>query len=157
MKSILFKLPKVPKFFSLLLVGVAALAGLLAAPNAAAQFRGETLSITNHVPATLTNSSPGSAVIDVSRVKDVAVQIVLKLMGAGTTAIPFTFQRSVDGSNYATAFTLSVTPAGTATATAMTNINTQAFPYWKISAIQNDNATGITNLVVTYGIKRNAD
>lgn len=134
-----------------------ALIALALAPQAQAQFRDTAVVITNVVPATTTNTSPGTAVIDATRVKDVSVQWVLRLTGAGTTAIPFVVQRSVDGANWATAFTISVTPSGTNWATVMTNINAQAVPYYRIYSIQNDNASAITNLAVTYGVKRNVD
>lgn len=136
---------------------LATVALMLPTPKAAAQFRNDPISITNTVPANTTNSSPGSAIIDASRVSQFSLQFALKLVGAGTTAIPFTVQRSVDGANWVTGFSISVTPSGTNTASALTNVITGAIPYWKVSAVQNDNASAITNLVVTPGIKRNVD
>lgn len=146
------------KSLKLHLLGVCFAAAMLSlALPASAQLKTETVSMTNWVAVTTTNTSIGSAVIDASRVKDVALQITCKLQGSGTTAIPFVVQRSVDGSNWADAFTISITPAGTATKTVLTNINTQAIPYWRIYSIQNDNASAITNLVAVYTLKRNAD
>lgn len=143
--------------FRVLMLVCLALIALALTPTAHAQFRDTAVVITNQVPATTTNTSPGTAVIDATRVKDVSVQWTLRLTGAGTTAIPFVVQRSVDGSNWATAFSISVTPSGTNWATVITNINAQAIPYYRVYSIQNDNASAITNLAVVYGVKRNAD
>lgn len=143
--------------FRLIALACTALIALALGPAAQAQFRDTPVVITNVVPATTTNTSPGTAIIDATRVKDVSVQWVLRLTGAGTTAIPFVVQRSVDGANWATAFSISLTPSGTNYVTTTTNINAQAFPYFRVYSIQNDNASAITNLAVTYGVKRNVD
>lgn len=131
--------------------------GMLMAPDASAQGRVETLSITNVVPASSTDSAPMAGIIDASRVTQFALGGLVKLQGAGTSAVTYTVARSLDQSNWQTSFTLAVTAAGTTVVPWGTNVTCGAFPYWKITSLQNGNATALTNHIVYVGTKRNAD
>lgn len=138
-------------------LGFAMVLSLLWSPSSAAQGRVETLSITNVVPASTTDSAPMAGIIDASRVSQFALGGLVKLQGAGTSAITYTVARGFDQANWQTAFTLAVTAAGTTGVPWGTNVTCGAFPYWKITSVQNANATALTNHLVYVGTKRNVD
>jgi hypothetical protein len=143
------------KRFIIALPALLALAFAFALP-ASAQFRIEAVTATNTIPAATTNSLTAT-VMDSTRVSEMALQINSRLGGAGTSAVVYTVQKSVDGSRYVTAFTLSATANGTNYVAVITNITTQAVPYWKVTQVENPNASAITNLAIYYGMKRNSD
>jgi hypothetical protein len=108
---------------------------------------------TNNVPADTTNAVnlvlgrfPGSVT---------AVGADIKLAGAGTAGVLFTFQAGIDGSNWDTAktFTLRANGNGTSVNTTITNFTVSGYPYLKLVSIANSNATAVTNLTVKYTIK----
>jgi hypothetical protein len=108
---------------------------------------------TNNIPADTTNTYslvlgrfPGSVT---------AVAADIKLAGAGTAGVLFTFQAGVDGSNWDTAktFTLRANGNGTAVNTTITNFTVSGYPYLKLVSAANTNATAVTNLTVKYTIK----
>lgn len=138
-------------------LALVACVAFLLQPDAQAQARVETLGITNVVPASTTDSAPMAGIIDASRVTQFSLFALVKLQGAGTSAITYTVKRSLDQSNWETAFTAAVTAAGTTVVPWGTNVICGAFPYWKITSVQNANATALTNHVVYVGTKRNAD
>lgn len=116
---------------------------------------GETyFDITNNTACTFTN-----AIIRCQGGKDVAIQLTCALSDDGTTDNTITFQASVDGVNWAstgiTTAAFVLTPAGTAVATLVTNINVKAVNYLRVLSIANANAnTGyITNYTVTAFVK----
>jgi hypothetical protein len=122
-------------------------------PRASAQFYPGTVTVTNVMAATTTNSVTAS-VIEVDRYDQFSLQITGKLTGAGTSAVTYTVSASVDGSNYIEQFKLPLTAAGTTTVSAMTNVNAGSIPYWKVTTLGNANANSWTNGVVTWGVKR---
>lgn len=138
-----------------LLVAMLALviAAFLFAPDARAQFYAETVTVTNSVPTTSTDTVP-SSVIDATQADEFTLQIVGRLAsGTDTDPVTYTIQRSVNRVNWATAFTIAATAAGTNWVTAMTNVTAQAYPYWRILQIQNANDAAWTNGVVLVGTK----
>lgn len=132
------------------------IAGLLitAIPAAKAQSYLDTISVTNTVPATSTNAAPVSAAIDVSGYDEFSLLVTGKLTGAGTSAVSYTIGASVDGTNYITNFVLPLTAAGTGTVAAHTNVQAQAFRFFKVTSIGNANANAWTNGVVMVGTKK---
>jgi hypothetical protein len=83
-----------------------------------------------------------------------SVQVSLALDGAGTTAVPCAFSTSDDGVNFVSTFTLSVTPAGTALKSAITNLTLFAPGWIRLDTVGNANATDVTNLTVSVGRKQ---
>lgn len=108
---------------------------------------------TNNVALTSTNSAVG-IVIPVVRANNVAITANFKLTGAGTTAVVFRLDESVDGATWeSSAYSLSVTPAGTSTVVGVGNIAVNGIGYLRLQTIENPNATSVTNLVFKYGFK----
>ncbi len=138
-----------------LIFGIAGLAML--AVSAFAQLSIETVPTltggTNFVAATSTNT--GYAIpITVTRAGNVSIQPILKLQGAGTSVVVMRVDRSVDGNTWeAAAHSLSVTMAGTAVATSVTQIACNGTAFYRISSIENPNATALTNILVKYSFK----
>lgn len=85
------------------------------------------------------------------------IQMSYNLAGAGSSAVTAYIGASLDGLNWVTNFaTLAVTANGTATVSAITNLSTAAFGsigYLRLDAIQNANASAVTNLTFTYAVK----
>jgi hypothetical protein len=103
---------------------------------------------TNHVVNATTNAL--GYPITCTKFGDVGIQVVFKLTASGTTAVIFKFSESLDGVNYVanTARTLSVTPAGTAVVTGLTNQVLNGIGYLRLDTIENANSTDVTNLSV---------
>ncbi|KAB2673890.1 MAG: hypothetical protein DVB31_02925 [Verrucomicrobia bacterium] len=133
----------------------AALVAFALTPPASAQvltFGLQTVTVTNAIPATTTNSVTATA-IDATRAEDVGLQISFKLTGSGTSTVVFTLSGSLDNSTYATLGTVSLAANGTNTVTYVGNYAVGPIPYLKLTQIANPNANGITDLVVKYGSK----
>lgn len=110
---------------------------------------------TNNVAASTTNSYTTHAVFTAAYSSDIALQPIFKLTGSGTSAVVFVFDISLDGSNwYSSAFTISVTAAGTSTVTKTASQSLGSQPYVRLSSIQNPNASAITNLSLVATMKR---
>lgn len=125
---------------------------LLAAVPAHAQYNIGSATVAN-ISATTTNSSVG-LVIAATRGQSVAIQPRLQLSGAGTTAVTFVLDRSVDGVTWEPAFaTFAVTPAGTAVVTAVSNQTLGSVGYLRINEIRNPNSSAINNLTVKWAQK----
>lgn len=108
---------------------------------------------TNNVPLASTNAAV-AIVIPVVRANNVAITASFKLTGAGTTAVVFRLDESVDGSTWeSSAHSLSVTPAGTTTVVGVGNVAVNGIGYLRLQTIENPNATSVTNLVFKYGFK----
>lgn len=112
------------------------------------------VSVTNTVPASSTNSTPVAAAIDMEAYDEFSLLILGRLSSTGTSAVGYTLSNSVDGTNYVAAFTLPATASGTNWVWAHTNVNAQAFRWWKVSAIGNANANAWTNAAVFVGTKK---
>lgn len=109
---------------------------------------------TNAVAAASTNSVTAPAFTAVYS-SDIALQPSFKLQGAGTSAVVFKFDTSLDGTVwYANAFTISITPAGTAQVSKVATQTLGSIPYVRLSTIENPNATAITNLMLNASMKR---
>lgn len=124
------------------------------APQASAQAFLDVNSVTNTVPATSTNAAPVATAIDVGQYDEFALLVTGKLSGAGTSGVTYTVGASVDGTNYITAFVLPLTAAGTTVVAAHTNVNAQAYRWWKVTSIGNANANAWTNAAVWVGTKK---
>lgn len=109
---------------------------------------------TNNIPAATTNTAttytlgrfPGS---------QTAISADVKLNGAGTSAVTFIFDRSLDGSNWdtGTTYTLSITANGTNTVTGITNLTVGGVGYLRLKSLGNANASAVTNLTMKYTVK----
>lgn len=102
---------------------------------------------TNHIPAAATNTL--NSPITLTRYDQMAIQLVFKLNGSGTSATVWNFDHSADGTNYTTgALALSLSANGTTAVTITTNITVNATGYWRLRTVENPNASAITNLQV---------
>lgn len=124
-----------------------------ACPVAQAQFYNTALRVTNAVPAATTNTV-NSSVIDVTQNSAFVVQAKFKLDAAGTDVVVLQFQRSADAVNWQNDFSLSITGSGTNTVFGITNITCGAIPYWRLSTVAQPSSANLTNLLVSYGVKR---
>lgn len=120
-----------------------------------AQFYPVALSVTNAVPAVTTNVVT-SGIIDVSQAPEFVVQATGQLTGpTSADAVVLSFQHSLDQANWFDSFTLALPVSGTnAVAILSTNIPAAVVPYWRLKSIANSNTNALTNLVVTWGVKR---
>ena len=80
------------------------------------------------------------------------------LTGSGSSNIVFTFARSADGTNFETTpqFTWQVTPNGTTTVVAWTNMDVTTLgpaSYLRLVSIVNSNTVPITNGLLQLGVK----
>lgn len=111
---------------------------------------------TNNIAASTLKSATNSAII-LGRLPggEVGVQADYVLDGAGTSAVTFVFERSVDGVTFdaATTYTLSGAAAGTARVANTTNFTVDGFPYLRVKSMQNTNSSSVTNLYLRYTIK----
>jgi hypothetical protein len=109
---------------------------------------------TNNVAAATTNSS-FATVIPATRATDIAVQPSFKLTGSGTSAVVLKFDESADNANWtANAVSISVTAAGTATVSKVSNFALGGIGYLRLSTVENPNASAVTNLSITFAQKR---
>lgn len=101
---------------------------------------------TNNVSATTTNTS-FSVIIDAPRSTYVGLQPVFSLTGAGTSAVVFKFDKSLDRVHWESGgATVSVTANGTNVVTAASSVTLGAIGYLKLTTVENPNASAITNL-----------
>lgn len=138
------------------LIGIIGLTAVLALSVSAQTplYSPQTLTSTATIAsATATNIA---AVMDVRKMKNVAVQITAygDTGVAGNVAV---FTYSVDGSTYSTANggfnkTVAFTPTTTGR-TIITNLDTWGCGYMKLAYVTNDTGASVTNLVIKYGVK----
>lgn len=135
---------------------------LLLCPLAQAQYSTATLThgLTNIAGAITTNLLV-SAVIDTSDSKNTALQASFKLHdGVETGDVTFTFRPLLTSSTTPTKTDQDVTwvvaATATTTAVAVTNWPSLGYGYLKLVSVQNANTAVVTNLVVTYSIKKGA-
>jgi hypothetical protein len=106
---------------------------------------------TNNVPNSGTTTANLGAVIDLTRYKDVGLQMTYKLNGAGTTACTFNWARSADGTNFNTTAPISFAfaPNGTTFVSTNANVTVGALPYIKLlSIVAANNSADMTNITV---------
>lgn len=123
-----------------------------------AQFDGpKTLTVPASVAAATTNTTYASSnwtAVSVNGSK-LGVGLTFKLQGAGTSAVVFKFDASLDGASWETAaYSVTATAAGTTAVTKNGNFDLGALPYVRLSSVENPNASAVTNIVIRYGNKR---
>jgi hypothetical protein len=134
---------------------------LMLCPLALAQYSTATLThgLTNIAGAITTNLIV-SAVIDTTDQPNTALQASFKLHdGVETGDVTFTFRPLVTSTTPTVTLsdlTWVVAATATTTAVATTNWPSLGYGYLKLVSIQNANTAVVTNLVVTYSIKKGA-
>jgi hypothetical protein len=133
-------------------IGLALVAGTVRAE----QYNTTTKTVTNTVAA-VTTQDVNAAAFTIAKNGEVAVTVSCKLTAAGTPANLFTFATGVDGTTYTGPQTVvSLTQAGTTTASVTSNINVGACGYIRLLSIGNgDNDGVVTNVTVGYTVKPN--
>lgn len=134
----------------LFLVGVFALALPSQAQRA---FVDPVGSLTNAIPASTTNTVTHTA-IDMEGYDEFGLLLIGKLTGTGTSAVTYDVHKSLDGTNYLSAFTIAITGNGTNAVPIHTNVTCGSFRWWKIATIGNANTNAWTNSVAFVGTKR---
>lgn len=108
---------------------------------------------TGNVSLSSTNTTTNPVFVG-TKASTMTIQAQFKLDGAGTTAVMFLFDSSVDGTIWAPrTHSLLITPAGTAVKGAITNVPLGSIGYLKLVAIENANSQNITNLYLKYSTK----
>lgn len=109
---------------------------------------------TNNVAAAATNTT--TADIVVSRSDGAGLFLSAKALAAHTGNVIFVFKRGVDSAAVESAETFRVTlvAAGTATVNLFTNLTIGHEQFLRLTAIENDTAVAVTNIVVKVAIKR---
>lgn len=135
---------------------------LMLCPLALAQYSTATLThgLTN-IAGAMTTNLIFSAVIDTTDQPNTALQASFKLHdGVETGNVTFTFRPMLTSSTTPTRADQDVTwviPAtATTTTVAVTNWPSLGYGYLKLVSVQNANSAVVTNLVVTYSIKKGA-
>lgn len=148
---------KFTQFASILALALLAFAGA-----ASAQLTPEpqiaSIGCTNNVPDNYADTVNMGSAIDCSRYQEVGLTASFKLTGAGTAACLFKFAVAGDGTNYETtvlaARSLSITPNGTTTVIANTNLYMGAHKSIKLVGITSgSNSAAMTNISVIYSLK----
>lgn len=103
---------------------------------------------TNNLAATTTNAAgTGVAMVIPSRSRIVTVQLTGGLTGAGTSAVTAFLDKSIDNVYFVNQTNFSFTAAGTATNTALYDLDTGGARFYKVR-LGNANATALTNVTV---------
>ncbi len=113
------------------------------------------LVLTNTVAAATSNNQVG-VTIPCKEEDHLILSFRTKLAGAGTSAINLLGYGTVDGTNFESVAsrTIVITPTGTLTVQTVTNLDTRGFGAIAINAIQNPNASDLTNLQFDVGYKK---
>ena len=137
---------------------VLAVAGLFAVPAQAQSYNlRSAVILSNSVATTLiaseaTNSTVRST-IPATKGDNLSLQCTVTLAGAGTSAVVFKFDESVDGVSWeSSAHTVSVTAAGTTPVTTVANVAVGSIGYLRLSSIENPNAQVLT-VAIKYAQK----
>lgn len=146
---------------TILKLGLAVVAMFALAISSVAQVEVATMTTslpsTYSVAAATTNTtiSGSNIVVSVTRGANVAIQPIFKLQGAGTSAVVFLFEESVDMATWAAvgSISVSVTASSTNQVTDLSNHSIGALPFLRLAEIRNPNASAITNLSIKYSIK----
>ncbi len=121
-----------------------------------------TLSIGTNSTIQLNSTNTPNATIDARFFQNLSLQAVFQMSGTESPApaLTFTFQQSVDGVNWSTVGnkTWGITSSGaTNFTTAVTNFVVGGVGWWRLNTIASAATnTVVTNLVVSYAIKRAA-
>jgi len=109
---------------------------------------------TNNVAATATNS-PTTAIISVEEFDRVGVTVSAKPISTSTGTVVFKFADSVDGTNYETtpSHTVTLTLSGTSTTTQTAQFDTFGTAGLQLVSIGSTNAMAVTNLTVSVRLK----
>lgn len=94
--------------------------------------------------------------IDARESEYVALFIQFRLLGAGTSNIVFTLQRSLDRTTFETAqnYKFTVAASGTNSVDILTNINVGSVGFLRLNTIENTATNIMTNVVVNYTLKQ---
>lgn len=113
-----------------------------------------TIATTNAIPAVSTNTA--NAEIAVGEASEVALQMTFNLAASvGVNSnITATLERSVNGVNWVTWTSISLTANGTSTVSFITNIAIGAVPRLRIGPIINANTAAVQNLAFDRASKR---
>jgi hypothetical protein len=135
-------------------VAASLLAVFLTGSASAQQYGTTSVSVTNLIAAVTTNTVNTGA-FTATKYGEVVVQVSAKLTAAGTSVTLFTIQKGVDGTTYdGPTEVLSLTQAGTTTASVSSNVNMGAYGYVRIKSIGNGDDDGVcSNIVVSYTVK----
>jgi hypothetical protein len=135
-------------------VAASLLAVFLTVSASAQQYGTTSVSVTNLIAAVSTNTVDTGA-FTATKYGEVVVRVSAKLTAAGTTVTLFTIQKGVDGTTYdGPTEVLSLTQAGTTTASVSSNVNMGAYGYVRIKSIGNGDDDGVcSNIVVSYTVK----
>jgi hypothetical protein len=113
---------------------------------------------TNNVATVATNTY--AAVLAPVRSEWMAVMVKYTFVAAPvgvTPTVTLRFARANDASNYENISSLPISlssQGATNTCIYFTNVVVQGVPYFKLTSIENTNSTAITNLTVSYSVKR---
>jgi hypothetical protein len=86
--------------------------------------------------------------------RTISIQPTFALNAAGTTAVPITFDNSVDGASWNKGVTnMSITPAGATYVTGILTLDTGGVMFWRVGTVADltANTGAITNLAVAIG------
>lgn len=112
---------------------------------------------TNYVAAATTNNySSASIVADVQKQSYTGITVAGKASGANTGTFVAYFAKSIDGVNYETTPSLTVTATmnGTAVVRKLAPTQVDGVASLKLIYLENTNATYITNITISYNVKR---
>lgn len=134
----------------------AVILGLLCAASAQAQYTIQSTTLnggTNNVAAS-TTATMTAPVLSFTRSTYGTVQASYVLTGAGTSAVVFTFDESLDGTTWVPSTrTLSVTASGTTAVSGLSNYLMGGSGYLRLKSVNNANATAVTNLAIKFSYK----
>lgn len=92
----------------------------------------------------------------VARGNQLGIQVDFKLQGAGSSAVVFRFDSSLDGINWtASSILMTNTASATTLVTKTQTFDVGGVPYFRLTSINNGNATAVTNLAVKFVSKTN--
>ncbi len=139
----------------LIKVALASVLALIAVPAFAQDYGTATLT---GLPATVATgaTSNTTAVLDVRKVENFALQFSMANGGTGTGNVTLTFKQSVDGTTFGAAPTVTwvlAATADTATYTYVTNFASQGYGYWQLASIASASGSTLTVGPLKYSLK----
>jgi hypothetical protein len=133
---------------------VLGLVALIATTANAQVYTVNTLTLTNTVAGS-TTITPNVAIPNAGRYDQLSIQATFVLASSGTSGVNFTVQRSLDGTNWETtpSQTLTVTAAGTSSVTGILDFSYGAAGYLRLASIVNSNSVAVNSLVIKTATK----